>query len=160
VPIKIFSNINDIRRNLISKKIKQFYLKEVNDFIKDEVLRSIESGRSPVDVKPLRYDKYSPSYTDQIKKKQLGDKKQRPINLKLSGTMLRSIKSRLTINYVRVWFSDAKAKYHDKLGAGKSKVVRRMIPDPEKGENFNAGIRRRLKKAMQDAVAKYVRSRR
>ena len=87
---------------------------------------------------------------DAMGKGNLKNKKKTPRNLKLTGRMLRSIKSRKFKDYVRVWFTDSKAKYHDKLGAGKSKVIRRMMP--RNGEQFNAGIRRRIANALLKAI--------
>lgn len=129
--------------------------------MKDEIVSSIQRGVSPVDkggIEPkntgggVRYKKYSDSYIDAMKKGVYDGKKQSPRNLTLTGKMLRSIKSRKTKDYVRIWFSDSKAKYHDKLGAGKSKVIRRMIPNPKNGEAFNAGIRRRIVNALENAI--------
>ena len=80
-----------------------------------------------------------------------GNKKQRPVNLKLSGKMLNSLKSKIVKNgKIRLWFSDEKAKYHDKLGAGKSKVIRRLLPD--NNEEFNRAIQRKIIDTAGEAV--------
>lgn len=158
MPVKITRSQRRLKALTFAEQAKPKFLRFVNKFIKQAMIESIERGVSPVnqggkspkqDGGRLRFQKYSESYTDQIKKKQTGEsgKRQRPVNLKLSGKLLRSIKSKVFRDYVRVWFTDGKAKYHDKLGAGKSKVIRRMAPNPKNGERFNTGITRRIKQA-------------
>jgi len=128
-----------------------------------------------------RYQKYSESYQDQITRRaaylhfkgggsvriddeddqdfidELNEylikngKKLRPVNLKVSGKMLKSLKSKITKNEkVTVWFTDEKAKYHDKEGAGKSKVLRRLLPRGV--EEFNRAIQRKIIDAAGEAV--------
>ena len=161
MPIKITRNHKKLIGLTNVELIKPKFYKLLNGFIKDEVISSIQSGRSPVNKggsSPkntgggLRYEKYSDSYRSAIKRGSIKGKSQTPRNLTVTGKMLRSIKSRMTKNYVRVWFTSPIAKYHDKLGAGKSKVIRRMIPDPKKGEKFNAGIRKRIANALRGAI--------
>lgn len=157
MPVKIKRSQRRLKALTFAELTKPKFLRYVNKFIKRAMVESIERGVSPVNkggTSPqqtggrLRFNKYSDVYIDQIKKGTLpNNKKQRPVNLKLTGTMLRSIKSRVFRDFVRVWFSDEKAKYHDKLGAGASKVIRRMAPNPKAGEQFNAGIMRRIKQA-------------
>ena len=185
MPAKITKRLRALQ---FTELAKPRFKRIVNKFIKDEIISTIESGRSPVnkggtDPKgtsgKLRFQKYSDSYIEQMTgkaayftkngkvirakvdqedkelvsflKETFGNKKQRPVNLKLSGKMLRSIKSRITKNGVFVWFADEKAKYHNKLGAGKSKVLRRMLPNGKK-EEFNAGIRKKIVNAMVNAI--------
>jgi len=161
MPIKIKGNIKKFAALNLAENAKKHYLRIVDKFIKEEVVSVIESGRSPAEkggMDPantggsLRYEKYSESYKGAFGKGDLKQKKQRPINLTVTGKMLNSIKSRRTAQYVRVWFTDSKAKYHDKLGAGKSKVIRRLVPNPKRGEDFNPGIKRRLVNALKQAI--------
>lgn len=158
MPVKITKRLKVLT---VVERVKPTFFKMLNRFIKEEVLSSIRSGRSPVNkggLSPkntggkLRYEKYSDSYIKKFGKGEFQGKKKNPRNLENTGRMLRSIKSKKTRNYLRVWFTDKKAKYHDKLGAGKSKIIRRMIPNPAKGEQFNAGIRRRIKNTLANAI--------
>jgi len=122
--------------------------------IKPMIVEMIVKGQSPV-VGQGRYKNYSASYKKQIagkKYKSLG-KKLRPVNLTLTGEMLRSIKSRPIINGIAVWFSDRKAKYHDKLGAGKSKVIRKMLPN-EEGQKFSNVINKKLREILSTELSK------
>ena len=157
--------IKKTRKRLVAltfmEKAKPRFYRIINKFIKEEVLKSIQSGRSPVHkggTDPrgtsgsLRYAPYSDSYKKAIKKGRIKNKTQSPRNLTASGKMLRSIKSKKFKNFVRVWFTDSKAKYHDRLGAGKAKTIRRMAPRPKSGEQFNAGIRKRIVNALKNAI--------
>jgi hypothetical protein len=78
-------------------------------------------------------------------------KRLRPVNLKVTGEMLRSIKSRIIKNGIAVWFTDEKAKYHNTLGAGKSKVIRRMLPS-ESGEQFSKVIESNMYQLLDDIM--------
>lgn len=68
-----------------------------------------------------------------------------PVNLKLSGQMLSSLIVRKIgggmTKRIEILFDDEVATYHNKLGAGKSKVKRRLLPT-ESGEKFNRRITR------------------
>lgn len=150
MPIKIKRSQRKLIALTLAEKAKPIFFRLLNKFIKEEVINSITSGRSPVGGTRARYDKYSTSYVEAMGSGELKQKKQRPVNLTLTGKMLKSIKSKKYKDYVRVWFEDEKAKYHDKLGAGKSKVIRRMMPHT--GEQFNAGIRRRIANALREAI--------
>jgi len=162
MPVKFNKNLKKLKALTIVDRVKPKALRIINKFIKDEILQAIRSGRSPVSKGgqnpkntsgKIRFEPYSDSYKKAMGKGKLSGKKQRPVNLELTGKLLRSIKSKVVKGeYVRVWFTDAKAKYHDKLGAGKSKVIRRMIPNPKKGEDFTAGIRKKFVNALINAV--------
>lgn len=162
MPVKIKRSQRKLIALTLSERAKPKFFRLVDKFIKEEMIKSIESGRSPVQkggLEPkgssgkLRFQQYSDSYKEAIKSGRAKNKKNiRPVNLKATGKMLRSIKSRKTKDFIRVWFTDEKAKYHDKQGAGKSKTIRRMAPNPKKGEKFNAGIQRRIVNALKNAI--------
>lgn len=158
MPIKITRNRKRFIALSLGERAKPVFFKAAKKIFKEEIISSIEGGRSPVEkggIDPkgtsgkLRYEKYSESYTKAIKRGRHGSKRLSPINMKLSGKMLKSLKIRINKESVTVWFSSPIAKYHDKLGAGKKKVIRRLLPTT--GENFNAGIRKRLVNALRDA---------
>lgn len=161
MPVKIKKSQKRLIALTITERAKPRFFKILDKFIKDEIVDSIKRGVSPVNKGGLdpkntggksRFKKYSDSYIKAMGKGKLSGKKQSPRNLELTGKMLRSIKSRRFKNYLKVWFTDSKAKYHNKLGAGKSQVIRRMLPDPQKSEDFNAGIRRKIVNALAGAI--------
>lgn len=124
------------------KKFKDIAKKRTRDILEKEITKSIERGVSPVDKKG-RFDKYSDTYLKQIKGKKIPGKRQRPVNLKVTGDLLKSLKVKVTNKGLRISFDNKLADIHNRRGAGKSKTVRRMLPT-EKGEQFNRSIRRRL----------------
>ena len=83
-------------------------------------------------------------------------KKISPVNLRLSGELHRSLKAFTKRKALVIQFKHFLADIHNRLGAGKSKVVRRLLPT-NKGEQFNRRINTvifdELKKAV-DKVAK------
>lgn len=143
----------------ITEQVKPKFFRILDKFIKNEIISAIESGRSPVSNKGadpqntgggLRFNQYSDSYKKSMGKGKLSNKKQRPVNLTLTGKMLKSIRSRSGRNSLRVWFTSPIAKYHNNLGAGKKKVIRRMLP--KAGEEFNSGIKKRIANALKNAI--------
>jgi len=161
MPVKIKRSQRRLIALTLTERAKPIFIRLLNKFMKEEVLKAIKGGRSPVEKGgkspagtsgKLRYEPYSESYQAQIKSGRVKNKRVSPRNLTHTGKMLKSIKSKKFRNFLRVWFTDPKAKYHDKLGAGKSKVIRRMAPKPKDGENFNAGIRKRIVNALKNAV--------
>ncbi len=128
----------DLSKNGPTFKGIQNWANKEGPYLKKEVIDSMSKGLSPVkggggqSGGKSRYQEYSDVYKMQIKKqngkfKDYG-KRVRPVNLKLTGKMHESIKSRPIKFGVLVWFESEIAKYHDKLGAGKSKVTRKMLP--------------------------------
>lgn len=143
------NNLIDNTRKNSQKKIKRE--------IKGLVIKSISKGISPVEKGgtdatsgKARYEPYSDSYKKQIKN--MSGKSERPVNLKVSGRLHRSLKARLTRKGVSLWFADKKAKYHDIEGAGKAKVIRRMLP--RDGEQFSRTIRERIIDIVDNALKK------
>jgi len=53
-----------------------------------------------------------------------------------------------------IFFKDKLATIHDSLGAGVSKIVRRLLPDTKKGETFKASIIKVIIKVVQVAAKK------
>ena len=148
--------------------------------IKTAVLKSILRGKSP--VKGKRWQKYSDSYKAQIKgtldfrtikgrvvpmkpssagtfPQQFG-KKISPRNMKLTGIMLKSffVKAKglslLQGFHLELGFKDPVALFHDVKGAGKSKVIRRLLPHT--GEKFNKKITDQILFQLRKSVRKTV----
>ena len=107
--------------------------------LKRNIKANLEVGLSPVKGHG-RFVGYSESYRKKIMDGEYDhfNKKLRPVNLKLSGEMYKSLSVRSVKNGVQVSFKDPKAVYHDRLGAGKSKVIRRLLPG--KGEQFSKTV--------------------
>ena len=109
---------------------------------------TISSGNSPVKGYK-RFQDYSPSYKNAIRKGRYSrySKRQRPVNLTLSGKMLRSFISRMTKTGFSVYFTSELAKYHNVEGAGRSKVIRRILPTGN--EKFKRAIMSNLEKDLK-----------
>jgi hypothetical protein len=141
--------------NVLEKKFKKVLKlsnKTLPPILEDEIINEhILKGKSPVDKKG-RFDNYSPSYTKAIrsKAKRFKGKRVRPVNLKLTGDMVKSFFIKVKRNKYIIGFKDKKAIYHDREGAGKSKVKRRMLPS--NGEQFTSRIRRKIKKNFENII--------
>lgn len=109
------------------------------DIYEKEILSDISKGVSP--VKGERFPKYSQTYKEQIRSGRFDflNKSIAPVNLNLSGVMIGSFFAKPTQKGVEMGFTDKVAEYHNDEGAGKSKVLRRLLPTNE-GEEFNSSI--------------------
>ena len=161
-------NLGQKVKKIVSENIETYKAKGapiVERVLKKEIIDAIKSGKSPVKGgggqtgSGVRFVGYSETYKDQIKKskkiKKYG-KRLRPINLLLSGKMLKSVKSKHRRDgLVSIWFTDKKAKYHNEMGAGKSKVIRRMLPIDN--QEFSLTISRKLKKLIERVIKRYTK---
>jgi len=140
------TNVRAAAKSFDKKTKKKF----INTFYKNrdavlaEITGEILSGRSPVAGK--RWKQYSKDYANRYK-----DGSRKPVNMHLTGDMLKSLKIEKTRKAINIIFDSKIAVYHDQLGAGLSKVIRRLLPDPSKGERFNIRIRAVIKKFLQKA---------
>ena len=110
--------------------------------LKKEVVESISRGVSPVKRAGGRFEKYSTSYRQAIDNGYYSEfnKRKRPVNLKLSGELLRSVYTKPISRAVfELGFDNELADIHNDKGAGKSKKVRRMLPTGE-DETFTDSI--------------------
>ena len=124
----------DIAKGFTSQKSRRAIVNEVRNHIK--------SGKSPVLGK--KFKKYNITYA----KQQKGGRRS-PVDMTLSGDMLQSLGTQSTANKnnYRLLFRQATpADYHNRQGAGKSKVIRRLLPT-KNGERFAVGISRLIQKA-------------
>ena len=130
---------------------------------KQAILQDIATGISPVQGKG-KLQKYSDGYIDQIEKGKfkntIGTKRISPVNLRLSGDLTRSLKAyaagvgrnfRLVLSWEHFL-----AVIHNTRGAGKSKVIRRMLPT-QKGEKFNRRITQVILSELKKATLKVVK---
>lgn len=156
VKVKIQSNLKEkLKSNLETAKT------EIAARVLPEIRQRIEAGFSPVEFggeKNLntgggkRFIGYSESYSEQIENGWLPyEKKLRPVNMTLSDQMLDSLYSRIVRNGVEIGFTDEKAEYHNTEGAGKSKVIRRLLP--KAGERFTPEIQNMI----VDIIEKHIK---
>jgi len=139
----------------LKSKLSQYEkeaLQVLADRIEEPILASIRKGVSPVGGK--KFAKYSKSYKDAIKAgryRKFG-KRISPINLKLSGKMLNSFFVKLNKDSLELGFDNEVATFHNRKGAGKSKVIRRLLP--RRGEFFNDVIVNKIRLAFKVASRK------
>lgn len=135
----------------VLKNIKVKYTKKAAQDLKNKIIEQYNKGLSPVEGYG-RFDKYSESYTKKIQSGYYGNKSVRPVNLKLTGKMHKSIGSKQIKNGFMIFFTDKKAIYHNETGAGGSMVIRKMLPG--KGEKFSRTLNRHLNKLLVNIVKK------
>ena len=128
------------------KKLVDQSRDDLGEVLIKSITREIEGGRSPV-AKKGRFQRYSESYREQIRKGALADRRKRrsPVNLKVTGELLKSIFWKQSRKGIRVGFDNPLADIHNRLGASKKKVIRRMLPT-NKGETFSKSILNDLRK--------------
>lgn len=141
---------------ILSEAFKNIPGGEVKSLIVDQ---SILKGISPVEGEG-RFESYSDSYKDAIDQGRYSkySKKKLPVNLKLSGKMLDSffVDTKEIKNKIVIGFEHYLAEIHSKLGAGKSKVIRKMLP-LKKGEEFKTSIRNGIIKLVKNELSKILR---
>lgn len=144
-----------------SEQAKPRFFKIIHSVIPDMIRDFIKKGLSPVKMKTAkvkntggknRFVEYSDSYKSQMGKGKsvMKSKRQRPVNLTLTGKMLKSLKSQKKKNSVKIWFSDEKAVYHNEEGAGKAGTIRRILPTD--GEDWAVKIEQVIVKALEKAI--------
>ena len=148
----------NVKSNNIKKKVKAYKKEAMNNLAKElkkQILIDINGGRSPVKGQG-RFKKYSKSYLDAIKKGRYNEygKSKRPVNLKLTGALLKSLFIKKVSNDLQIGFDNELFDIHNNKGAGKSKTIRRMLPT-EQGETFNRSITLRIREVV-NAVAKKI----
>lgn len=151
--------------------------------IRKAVLRDVTKGISPVEGEG-KYEKYSKSYKEVISGKKhfrtvggrvipidgpepnlglvSGTKRRSPVNLRWSGELLNALKVFTTGGFTerfRLVFDwrDFLADIHNRRGAGKKKVVRRMLPTKD-GEQFNQTITDEILDRLNRAAKKIVKA--
>jgi hypothetical protein len=134
------------------KQYKKLAQKRVPPVLKSEIVSEIKKGRSPVKGQG-RLVGYSDSYLKAIASGRYTNfgKQKRPVNMTLSGKMLKSIFTRFTKRGIEVGFDDPLADIHNSQGAGKSKVIRRLLPT-EKGEKFKSSITLRIREVLTNVM--------
>ena len=135
--------------------------------IRQKLLQNVRAGLSPVDGKG-RFKKYSKGYRDEIrrarsKRMREANPKKRPtkVTLNLSGTLHRSLKLFTSGGFTETFklvfdWDNFLADIHNNLGAGKSKIVRRILPT-KKGETFNESINDEILLKLNNAAKNVIR---
>lgn len=133
------------------KRVIELAKKQLPDLLRTEIVdNNILKGKSPVRGGAARYEKYSESYKKQIR----GIKRPSPVNLKLTGDLINSLKFTNIPKGLRVEFTDEKAPWHDN---GEGKLPQRKLLPTRTGEEFSIIIQRKIK-ALLDKLIKSVRT--
>jgi hypothetical protein len=135
-------------------KFKKEALKDIKQNIGGYITDNIAAGLSPVEGFK-EFKAYSKPYTKAIlKTRGFGLlKNTSPVNLTLTGKLIKSLKVVLGTDRVNIRFDNEKFVYHNNDGAGKSKVKRRMLPT-EQGEKFNKQITISIKESLSRLIQK------
>tara|TARA_R110000851_G_scaffold114211_1_gene239288 strand:- start:2233 stop:2820 length:588 start_codon:yes stop_codon:yes gene_type:complete len=106
------------------------------------IFRTINGKKRMIAVDKKKYDRGNSEIDRALERKKV-----RPVNLTLTGKLLKSLFVKVLKNSVVIGFDNKLANIHNKEGAGKSKVIRRMLPT-NKGEKFSRSITIRLSEAL------------
>lgn len=138
-------------------RIQKRFQKEIPDLLEKEIVdRSIKKGISPVKGQ-RRFQKYSNSYRRSIKDGRIkGKNKISPVNMIVTGTMLKSFFVRPFRNGVKIGFLDPLAVIHNDLGASVRKVIRRLLPT-KPNEEFNRSIFINLRRTLRKIIRQETR---
>jgi hypothetical protein len=146
----------------IDSQSKKLQLRAVKKFqtagikmLKKKIPAQIKQGKSPVERGGnqtggrLRFAPYSDSYKETIRRGRgaFRGKRIRPVNLKLSGQMLKTLAARKTKTGFTLFYTSPIAKYHNDKGAGRSRVIRKMLPG--EGQKFTKPIMTKLNDIMR-----------
>lgn len=137
-----------LARNQWQQEAPQKIIRNIKD--------TIQRGNSPV-TGFGRYVAYSPTYKSAILAGRYSQysKKLRPVNLTLTGKMMRSLIHRRTQKGFTIYFTSKLARIHSQLGAGKSKTIRKVMPSGS--ERFKESVifesNETIRKALLDQLA-------
>lgn len=147
----------DLELNFVNRLRKSVNPKNF-DWLPPLIVSTIKRGISPVQGGG-RFKRYSESYRDAIRKKQ-GDAifkegQISPVNMTLSGDMNDSLQAKKSAKNgaVTIQFDDPKAYFHNNSGAGKSRAIRRLLPD-RKGERFSRNIQEKIIETFKELARK------
>lgn len=154
MPIKTKVSGPIFKKDLIPN-ISNRFSRDLKDEIGDLIIDEIQSGLSPVGKGGAsnegkgRYRQYSREYAARK-----GVPRQL-VDMTDTGRMLSSLRVKQTKRgTVRVFFSRLKpAIFHDRLGAGRSKILRRLLPS-RRGETFKQSILNRIVNILANAVTR------
>ena len=133
--------IPDIEKNFRSDRSAQ---RRLISTIKE----TIQSGKSPVRGKTFK--QYNSDYADRFK-----GGRRRPVDMTITGEMLRSLILEPTKGSWRVVFTSGIADFHNRQGAGVNRIIRRLLPT-NRGERFKAFLEKQIENAANESVARAV----
>lgn len=153
MPVKIVRRLQALS---LLETTREDFKKEIKDKFGNELLDLIEKGVNPVKESGNKYPKYSESYKAAIKAGRVpGKSKISPVDLKQTGALHNSLTIDISGHNPRVTFNDPKALYHNDIGVGKSKVVRRILPN-HGGEEFTYRLFQKIIEALKSAIKKNI----
>lgn len=153
MPVKVKTNLKTLEK--LTSDVRGRFRKELtNGDIGYTLIRTlqdiIKKGLSPVEGEG-RFQKYSESYREAIRRGDFKDKRPAPVNMTQTGEMLGSLKVEEKGEKVYLVFDDKKAYWHQN---GKGKLpVRKLLP-VGRFEGFNKRIIDLLVKALKKAIKK------
>ena len=161
VYVKKSAGLDKMLKGSLVQDIRVDFNKRGPQEFRKAILADMNKSISPVKGKG-KWIRYSASYIKKIQG-ELGitwGKQVSPVNLKLSGELHNSLKvfgvGLLSKTYVlRIQFDDFLADIHNRRGASKKKVIRRLLPT-ENGEEFNYGLTRVLLNSLKASVGRVV----
>ena len=133
-----------------SQRLDKNISKAEKSEIETEIIATILSGQSPVEGK-----KFKPYSRDYAKRFKNGERL--PVDMNQTGKMLDSLK----VSQIRgktgisIEFDSQIAIYHDRTGAGRSRVIRRLLPRTR--EKFIGSIQKVINAFFKRNVRKSVR---
>jgi hypothetical protein len=175
ISVKIDKKFSNLGTDKINRAKAQFYAQVANDLPK-VIVDNILKGISPVEgfgrfqqysasyIKQIEHNRIADKKNNKAADKALSkgltpiDKRNHgtaelfrgklksPVNLKLSGFMLASIKGEVNQNGAKISFDSPIAKYHN----GDGKVYRPMLP--KGGQVFSSLIMKKLKDMLKNAL--------
>lgn len=110
-----------------------------------------------------RMPKYKPSYLDSIKRGRFPGKKIRPVNLRLTGDFMKSLKFKLAKTPqgfapdVGYFNRKSKQKEEGHREGANNQEKRPTIPEPKKGEKFGAKIDVFIRRFYRDTLRKLIK---
>ena len=128
----------------LAEDVRKEFAKRGPIKVKQAIVQDMIKGISPVKGGG-KWTKYSESYAKEIRRgtssrmRAAGSKRVTPANLRLTGQLHTRLKVFMSRKALVMQFKDFLADIHNKLGAGKSKVIRRLLPT-EQDEQFNRRI--------------------
>jgi len=150
--------------------------KQAADLMKEDIVKTIERGNSPVKGNK-RFVDYSDNYKSAIRGEKawratptgkpfqinpmsedyekFKGKRLRPVNMKLSGRMLKSIAARFNLRGFTIYFTSKLAKIHSTEGpSGKRDAIRKVAPFGN--EKWKPSVIRRAKEFLERETLKKV----
>ena len=121
----------------VFKQVNAAWLRSNKKRIPNKVRRIMSSGLSPVN-NVVQYVDYSDSYKKAIKQGRYKKyrKRQKPVNLKLSGELHQSIEMATTPRGIQILSNDPKLEYHN--DGTDNMPARQIFPNP--GQTFKPEV--------------------